>query len=126
MDSKESSISIIMEIGWSMELDQPILISELVNIVSIEEKPDLYLRTEDDGYILLTALPLRIIKTNLQEVAMYPILSVHMLSDRCSDQLFQRFEALIEYIGELENDAVIAQALHFEYVEYQPRSRPDW
>lgn len=126
MDSKESSISIIMEIGWSMELDQPILISELVNIVSIEEKDDLYLRTEDDGYILLTALPLRIIKTNLQEVAMYPILSVHMLSDRCSDQLFQRFEALTEYIGELENDAVIAQALHFEYVEYQPRSRPDW
>ena len=126
MDSKESSISIIMEIGWSMELDQPILMSELVNIVSIEEKDDLYLRTEDDGYILLTALPLRIIKTNLQEVAMYPILSVHMLSDRCSDQLFQRFEALTEYIGELDNDAVIAQALHFEYVEYQPRSRPDW
>ena len=126
MDSKESSISIIMEIGWSVELDQPILISELVNIVSIEEKDDLYLRTEDDGYILLTALPLRIIKTNLQEVAMYPILSVHMLSDRCSDQLFQRFEALTEYIGELENDAVIAQALHFEYVEYQTRNRPDW
>ena len=115
-----------MEVGWSAELNEPIVITELTEKITIKEKADIYVRTEDDGYIILAMAPLRIIQTNIQEVAIYPILSVHMLSDQCPDDLFARFETLTKYSQALENDSVIAEALGFEYVEYKIRSRPDW
>jgi hypothetical protein len=115
-----------MEIGWSDLHSGPIIIDELTERVKITEKAHYYVRTEDDGFIILSRDPIKIIHTNLAEVDIYPIISVHELTDDPPDEIFDRLETLAEDCLALENDPVIAKALGFEYVKYKPRTRPEW
>lgn len=112
-----------MEVAWCEELCEPVIVTD---VVKLDETPDIYIRTPDAGYIILSVCPLKIMKTNIQEVAMYPISSVHMLSDKCPDELLHRFETLAINECALENDEVIAEALGLEYIKWEPRSLPHW
>lgn len=115
-----------MEVGWSDLHNTPIIIDELTKRVQITEKADIYVRTEDNGFIILALNPLRIIHSNLEDVDIYPIQSIHELCDNSHGEIFDRLEILADNQLSLVNDLVIANALGFEYEEYKPRTRPDW
>ena len=100
-----------MEVGWSDLHNTPIIIDELTERVQITEKADIYVRTEDNGFILLALNPLKIVHTNLEDVDIYPIQSIHELSDNSHGEIFDRLEVLAEDQLSLVNDPVIASAL---------------
>lgn len=131
-----------MKLGWSDELTEPVMILEsgsfcfpetrnpigdlddVRDVVEVDEGVDIYIRTHDSGYIILNSL--KIIATNLEEFAMYPILNVYTLNSNCSDDIFDRLTRLADVEGALENDDVIASALGFDYVKLHVKTYPDW
>lgn len=131
-----------MKLGWSDELTEPVMILEsgtycspetrdlfedlddVAEIVEVSDSADIYIRTHDSGYIILDSV--KIIATNLEEFAMYPILDVYVLNSNCSDDILDRLAHLADLEGALENDEVIAAALGLDYVKLHVRTRPDW
>lgn len=134
-----------MKLGWCHELSQVIFIdkngaydpetsevidditeTDLSEVIEVNEPVDFYLHTPDSGYIILHCNPMRIIYSNLAEIAMYPISGVYPLNNTYSKEMFNQLDELANKEMSLENDPVLAAALNMTYVEYHIKTYPPW